>query len=331
SSSLMCVQRTRNQQIPPQQGGARGPILHFCLASLPVTESPSIQSDPPTPSMVNSPRTSWWHFTPTTEEFQLMRSLDVVSADGVSLDTALHPAKTEPIGTVIQAHGITVDKDEGGMFVRLAETLSCRGFNVIRFSYRGHGKSGGTPFGVTVDGEIVDLRSVIERALERCPEPLSGSAASFGAVSSSLLLPVLGTRIDSLVLRHTVLVQQHTFLNPELPWGMENFGPEQQRELDTSGCLWIDGEFPISPIMWREFSLYDPFSAYTSSRVPSLVVHGDQDTYVSYGIAKAAVSSRNGADFHTIRGSDHGFDSTERENEAIRVSTDWLETRAKRT
>ena len=43
-----------------------------------------------------------------------MRSLDVVSADGVSLDTAHHPAKTEPIGTVIQAHGITVDKDEGG-------------------------------------------------------------------------------------------------------------------------------------------------------------------------------------------------------------------------
>src|SRR5699024_7320364 len=132
--------------------------------------------------------------------------------------------------------------------------------------------------------------TVIERALERWPEPLSVLAASFGAVSSSLLLPVLGTRIDSLVLWNPVLDLEHTFLNPELPWGMENFGPEQQRELDTSGCLWIDGEFPISPIMWREFSLYDPFSAYTSSRVPSLVVHGDQDTYVSYGIAKAAVS-----------------------------------------
>src|SRR5699024_12642010 len=71
---------------------------------------------------------------------------------------------------------------------------------------------------------------------------------------------------------------------------------------------------------------------YTLSLHDALpILHGDQDTYVSYGIAKAAVSSRNGADFHTIRGSDHGFDSTERENEAIRVSTDWLETRAKRT
>jgi predicted alpha/beta hydrolase len=76
-----------------------------------------------------------------------MRTLDVVSADGVFLDAVLHPAKADPVGTVVQAHGITVDKDEGGMFVRLAETLSDRGFDVIRFSYRGHGKSGGTPPG----------------------------------------------------------------------------------------------------------------------------------------------------------------------------------------
>lgn len=111
---------------------------------------------------------------------------------------------------------------------------------------------------------------------------------------------------------------------------MENFGPDQQRELGAGGQLLIDGEFPISPIMWREFSLYDPLSAYTTSRIPSLVVHGDQDSYVSYDIARAAASSRPDTDFHTVRGSNHGFDSTEREDEAIQVSVDWLNTRAQR-
>ncbi|GAA1117221.1 alpha/beta hydrolase family protein [Nocardiopsis metallicus] len=260
-----------------------------------------------------------------------MRALDVVSADGVPLDAVLHPSKGDRSkGTVVQAHGITVDKDEGGMFVRLAESLSDKGFNVVRFSYRGHGKSGGTPRGVTVAGEMLDLQSVIEHALDTWPEPLSVLAASFGAVSSSLLLPVLGDRIDSLVLWNPVLDLKHTFLNPELPWGVENFGPDQQRELGASGQLLIDGEFPISPIMWREFSLYDPLSAYTSSRAPSLVVHGDQDSYVSYGIARAAASDRADTDFHTVQGSDHGFDSTEREDEAIGVSVDWLNTRAQR-
>ena len=101
--------------------------------------------------------------------------------------------------------------------------------------------------------------------------------------------------------------------------------------MHTDGRLLIDDEFPISPIMWREFSLYDPLSAYMASRVPSLVVHGDQDSYVSYDIARAAASSRSDTEFHTVRGSDHGFDSTEREDEAIRVSVDWLEARAQRT
>ncbi|WP_262391682.1 alpha/beta hydrolase [Nocardiopsis sp. CNR-923] len=217
------------------------------------------------------------------------------------------------------------------MFVRLADTLSDSGFNVIRFSYRGHGKSGGTPRDVTIAGEMLDLQSVIEHALDMWPEPLSVLAASFGAVSSSLLLPVLGDRIDSLVLWNPVLDLERTFLHPELPWGVENFGPDQQRELGASGQLLIDGEFPISPVMWREFSLYDPLSAYTSSRVPSLVVHGDQDSYVSYDIARVAASSRTDTDFHTVWGSDHGFDSTEREDEAIRVSVDWLDTQAQQS
>jgi alpha-beta hydrolase superfamily lysophospholipase len=33
--------------------------------------------------------------------------------------------------------------DEGGMFVRLADRLAETGFSVLRFSFRGHGKSGG--------------------------------------------------------------------------------------------------------------------------------------------------------------------------------------------
>lgn len=268
---------------------------------------------------------------PPNQKAQSMRTLEVVSADSIPLDAALHPPKTsESKGTIIQAHGITVDKDEGGMFMRLAEALSDKGFTVIRFSYRGHGKSGGTPLGVTVAGEMVDLQSVIEHALDTHPAPISIVAASFGAVSSSLLLPWVGDRIDSLVLWNPVLDLRHTFLDPELPWGLENFSHEQQQELSDRGRLFIDGEFPVSHIMWREFSLYDPLRSYSASSVPSLVIHGDRDTYVSYDIAYSTASARANTDFHTVQGSDHGFDSAEREDEAIRISADWLDARARR-
>jgi uncharacterized protein len=31
-----------------------------------------------------------------------------------------------------------------------------------------------------------------------------------------------------------------------------------------------------------------------------------------------------GADFHTVRGSDHGFDTVEQEDEAVAVTVSWL-------
>lgn len=59
------------------------------------------------------------------------------------------------------------------------------------------------------------------------------------------------------------------------------------------------------------------------------MVHGDKDTYVSYEIAKQAAAERPSsgrpANFHTVVGSDHGFDSRQREDEAIAVTVDWLQ------
>ena len=43
-----------------------------------------------------------------------------------------------------------------------------------------------------------------------------------------------------------------------------------------------------------------------------------------YDIARQAALTREACDFHTIKGSDHGFDSRGREDEAIAVTVDWL-------
>ncbi len=91
-----------------------------------------------------------------------MQQLELVSVDGIRLDAAVHPPVGKQIrGTTIQAHGITADMDEDGMFVQLAERLSDTGFTVLRFSFRGHGRSGSTQRGVTIAGEMLDLQAVL--------------------------------------------------------------------------------------------------------------------------------------------------------------------------
>lgn len=251
--------------------------------------------------------------------------MQLTSIDGVPLDAAVHPAKLRGSrGAVIQLHGINANMSEGGMFVRLADRLADADFTVLRFSFRGHGGSGGTQRGVTIAGELLDLQAAAEYMVERFPGPLSIVASSFGAVSVSLSLPWLGDRLDRLVLWNPVLDLQRTFVEPELPWGKENFSRDQQELLFTRGFLMLDGEFEVGRVLFEEFHHYRPVTYVVASEVPALVVHGDRDTAVSYEIAHQAATAKPNTDFHTVRGSDHGFDTREQEDEAVAVTTDWL-------
>lgn len=254
-----------------------------------------------------------------------MHQAELVSIDGVPLEAVVHSPQGQPDrGLVIQAHGINVDMDEGGMFVRLADRLAEAGFTVLRFSFRGHGNSGGARRGATIAGEMLDLQAAIEFMTARYQGPLSLVASSFGAVSTALSLPWLEDSLSRLVLWNPVLDLTRTFVEPELPWGKENFGPEQQRLLHTQGFLMVDEEFELGRVLFEEFRHYRPVDYFVASGVPGLVVHGDRDGAVSYEIARSSAIARGHCDFYTVSGSDHGFDTREREDEAITATVDWL-------
>ena len=254
-----------------------------------------------------------------------MQQVELTSIDGVRLDAAFHQAPAgKKLGAVIQVHGINANMTEGGMFVRLADRLADASFDVLRFSFRGHGGSGGTQRGVTLAGELLDLQAAVEYVVKRFPGGLSIVASSFGAVSTLLSLPWLDDHLDRLVLWNPVLDLRRTFLSPELPWGKENFGSDQQKLLSSQGFLTLDGEFEVGRVFFEELRHYQPRDYLAASSVPTLVVHGDRDQAVSYEIAREAVVARPNTDFHTVRGSDHGFDTRAREDEAVAVTTDWL-------
>nr|WP_232542382.1 alpha/beta fold hydrolase [Nocardia bovistercoris] len=250
----------------------------------------------------------------------------MISGDGLRLDIALHPTSFESArGPVLLVHGITVDLDEGGgMFVRLAERLAESGFDVVRFSFRGHGGSEGTQRGVTVAGECLDLEAAVTFTHDRYPGPMSIVAASFGAVSTLSTLSWLTEDLHRLVLWNPVLDLRRTFLEPELSWGVANFGASQQKRLRDSGFLRVDEEFELGRVLFHEFENYDPLDAFQNSTVPTLIVHGDRDTAVSYEIAAEAARTRPATQLHTVTGSDHGFDSPDREAEAIEATVAWL-------
>jgi pimeloyl-ACP methyl ester carboxylesterase len=105
---------------------------------------------------------------------------------------------------------------------------------------------------------------------------------------------------------------------------MENFGPAQQELLLRQGYLLVDGEFALGRTLFEEFRHYRPVEDFVAAAVPALIVHGDKDSSVSYDIARSAAEARTNCTFHTIEGSDHGFDSRAREDEAIDATVEWL-------
>lgn len=248
--------------------------------------------------------------------------------DSAAADEAQDGTKSAR-GTVLLAHGITQDMDEGGMFIRLAECLIDAGFNVARFSFRGHGDSDGTDRGATIAGERLDFETAFAHLKDQFPGPFFVIAKSFGAVSTSLSLDRFEDDITGLVLWNPVLDIEGTFLNPSLPWGKRNFTSDQLTQLETEGYLSIDGRFAMGRVLYDELARYDPGVHFKESSVPALVVHGDKDGIVPYEDTRR-VAKAKGADFHTIEGGSHGFvrsrvsQAPEERREHDRRTVEWI-------
>lgn len=254
--------------------------------------------------------------------------------DGLSLRVATHRTTATASGTVLLVHGITQDMDEGGMFVRLADCLTAAGFDVVRFTFRGHGDSDGRSTGVTVGGELLDFETAFEHTRTEFDGPYFVVAKSFGAVSACISLGRYEDDIDGLVLWNPVLDIAGTFLDPSVPWGQRHFTGERLARLYETGELRIREGFRIGRVFYEELRRYAPGDRFVESSVPALVVHGTADDIVPYDDARR-VAKRKGADFHTIEDADHGFvtpgDSPDEEGprEQDRRTVEWLTERAR--
>ncbi len=91
----------------------------------------------------------------------------------------------EPQQAVVLCHPHPLQRGSmnAPLMVAIAENLAHNGFAVLRFNFRGVGESQGEhDFG---DGEMDDVASAVQVALERFPElPLGVAGWSFGAVTS---------------------------------------------------------------------------------------------------------------------------------------------------
>jgi len=219
-------------------------------------------------------------------------------------------------------HAINSDADEDGGFVRLADDLVEQGMRTLRFSFRAHGRSDGKGEALTVAGEQLDLMAAI-RVIEGWPVARLGIvASSFGAIPLLLSLDLLRPRPDALVLWNPLLDVPGTFVSPSLPWGVQNFNAKARSEARDHGWLDINGEFRVGSVFLNELErIPDLSTALVDLRIPTLIIHGDADTYVSFAVSSRAAGLSPSVELHTIHGSEHGFPEPEDERDARSLTT----------
>lgn len=193
--------------------------------------------------------------------------LEILNSSKENLDYEFHGDPSDTSLLAIIGHGVTGNKDRPWA-VALAEALEKAGFNALRFSFSGNGKSGGKFEDCTITKELKDLKTVVDAAEEEGYHRVCYIGHSMGA-AVGVLAAAKDERIELLV-SLSGMGDAKGFLERE-------FG-ELKPGKDV---MWENEECPLSQTFVDDLNKIDNVFAKTEKiEVPWLIVHGDADDVV---------------------------------------------------
>src|SRR3989338_9439153 len=238
------------------------------------------------------------------------KKITIKTKDGIKLVGLWRCVHKKSAKAVMLAHGITVDKEEEGMFSQLAEILAKKEeIASFRFDFRGHGESRGRQEDMTISGEIKDLTAVYLEVQKKGFKRIGIVGSSFGGGITVLTAKEFGEDVKTICLFNTVLNFKNTFINPFLPW-LKNDITRMKNELKNQGRTYIPVENPhrIGRQLFEEMEKIEPYRHLGNIRASVLIIHGDSDSYVPYKYSvKYLDSFKDWKKLLTIQGADHGF------------------------
>ena len=193
--------------------------------------------------------------------------LEILNSSKENLDYEFHGDPSDTSLLAIIGHGVTGNKDRPWA-IGLAEALEKAGFNALRFSFAGNGKSGGKFEDCTVTKELKDLKAVVDAAEEEGYHRVCYIGHSMGA-AVGVLTASRGMDIQALV---SLAGMTHTAEFVEREFGDVEPG---------NGCMWEDEDCPLSEAYVEDLkTIGNTLEAASSVKQPWLLIHGSADDVV---------------------------------------------------
>ena len=229
------------------------------------------------------------------------------TSGGLTLCGILSKPKKTTDRCVILCHGITVNKEENGIFTDLARKLCDTGFTVFRFDFRGHGESEGRSIDMTIKGETDDLAAAVKFLQEKGYKKFGILGASFAGGAVSLFTSSHPKTVKALILWN-VGIDYGSKIVPVTPWGKKYFGKPAFDRAEKFGFTEIGSKkFKIGKKLMDEIKVLEPWKWLASIDNPILFIHGNKDSYIPYSDSVKYSKLFKNAKLVTIEGGKHGF------------------------
>jgi pimeloyl-ACP methyl ester carboxylesterase len=102
------------------------------------------------------------------------------------------------------------------------------------------------------------------------------------------------------------------------------FPDERIAELRETGLAYFDDGFYLSLSFLFELEMYTPYETFPDLYVPTLVIHGDEDTAVPYEVTRQQSLEAPEVRFETIEGADHAFVEKKNERRSFKYTIEHL-------
>jgi uncharacterized protein len=231
------------------------------------------------------------------------------SLDGLRLVGTLVRPSLDGDRAVVLVHGGGVTREEGGFFTRLAQGLGASGVASLRYDLRGHGESEGRQEDATLAAHLNDIRVAIEhlRSITGASR-ISLIGASFGGGLCAYYTARRHGELSRLMLLNPNLTYKRYYVDERPYWTDDSVNEEGARMLAEQGAIALSATLRHGRALLNEVFWIQPYDVLNEIVVPTLIVHGTDDTLISIESSRSAVSEFNvSCELVEIEGAEHGF------------------------
>jgi alpha/beta superfamily hydrolase len=229
-----------------------------------------------------------------------------------------NPASQKEKPIIILCHGFSTSK-EGRTYVRLEEILNNKGISTFRFDFFGHGESEGKFEEITTFEAVDDIQNAIRFLRESGYKKIGLVGSSFGGMASI----ITASKTNALyVLALKSPVSDYLGLVHNREDGKEIEKWREQGFIEVAG---VDGETRILGYsFYEEAEKVKAYEVAKSIKIPTLIVHGDEDETVPIEQSKKTASLIQNCRLEVIEGADHTYSQSEHFEKMLDLISDFI-------